>query len=130
MRQEISGVDGEKSPERRFLSRLDLGTRVASTSIMSFKRILVGLALTDRIDGPVLRYAGMLASKIGCEKIYFEHVAPSLDLPDSEPVDESIRRQMGALLDRFFKAEKKVDVETDVTAGSAVVELARRSRRS
>ncbi len=76
------------------------------------KRLLVALDNTE-IDETLIDYASYLASTLKVEKVYFFHVAKSLDLPEGlsdkypdllAPVDESLKNDFNNKIEPKFKA--------------------------
>ena len=74
-----------------------------------YKRLLVGLTMAER-DEATLKYAAMIARMAESEKVYFIHVAPSLEIPQEireqysdqfEPVDEVTEDRMAEVVRRI-----------------------------
>ncbi len=90
-----------------------------------FKRILVGLDLSE-LDETLIGYCNLLAEILPLEKIYFFHVAKTLELPEETrdkypdllaPMDESIKSGIQHKIDSFFN-NKGVEYEVLVAEGN------------
>ena len=77
-----------------------------------FKRLLVALDNTA-LDETLINYASAIVNTMDVEKVYFFHVAKSLDLPEGlsekypdllAPVDESLTHDFQVKIDKHFKS--------------------------
>lgn len=103
-----------------------------------FKRLLVGLEM-DSTDEATIRYAAKVSRMAHSEKIYFIHVASSLEVPDSikeaypdvvEPVDESVKNEMRDLVKNNFEdGHPDTALAFEVLEGNPLTELLRRTRQ-
>jgi len=82
------------------------------------KRLLVALDNTE-IDETLITYASSLAKTLEVEKVYFFHVAKSLDLPEGlsdkypdllAPVDESLKNDFLTKIEPHFDASCEYEV--------------------
>lgn len=97
-----------------------------------YKRLMVGLEMIPA-DESTIRYAEKLGRMAGAEKLYFVHVAPSLDLPEEitrdfpevlEPVDESMEAKMRDQAAKHMTDEiPGADLEFDALEGPLLRQL-------
>ena len=101
------------------------------------KRIVVSVDLTD-LDEEVIRYTSVIAEVMDADTIYFVHVAQSLDLPDNlakeyqstlAPVDETIKHETRATVDKYFQSRSGTDTHVDVIEGKATETLLKYVKR-
>lgn len=99
----------------------------------SFKRILVGLDLTE-MDKTLIQYTSMLTAVLDVDAIYFMHIAPSLELPDDivqkypdllAPLDESLEKGIRNRVDQYFENDRSVDYQILVKEGNAADQILR-----
>ncbi|MTI23132.1 universal stress protein [Fulvivirga sp. RKSG066] len=97
----------------------------------SIKRILVALDLSE-LDEMLIAYAANMAEILATEKVYFFHVAKSLELPErvSEkypdllaPLDESLRNDLTKKIDAQFKAA--CDYQIEIKEGNPADQIMR-----
>lgn len=103
-----------------------------------FKRLLVGLELGSP-DRYTIQYAAKISRMANSEKIYFIHVASSLDIPEEVkrrfpdiqvPYDEQTQEKMKKLVDKYFSDGcPSTEFVFDVIAGNPTTEILRRSRQ-
>ena len=91
----------------------------------SYKRLLVALDLSE-MDEVLLKYTSELVKICGIEKIYFLHVAKSLNLPEKlreaypdlmAPTDEALKKTIESNIEQYFSGSCEYDVE--IKEGSA-----------
>lgn len=97
-----------------------------------YKRLMVGLEMTPA-DNSTIRYAAKLSRMAGSEKVYFVHVAPSLDLPEEifraypevvAPVDESMEAKMREMVaEHFIDPYPGATLEFDALEGHLLRQL-------
>lgn len=101
------------------------------------RRILVALKL-DEQDACTLRYAAMLSRLLKPQRVYFAHIAESLDIPPSirrqfpqvaATPEDTIHADLDREVRRHFEAPGNHEVIFDVSEGSPVFELLRLIRR-
>ena len=101
------------------------------------KRIVVSIDLTD-LDEEVVSYTSVIAEVMDADTVYFVHVARSLDLPDNlakeyqsalAPVDETIKHETQATVDRHFQSRATTDTYVDVLEGKATETLLKYAKR-
>ncbi|HNP20172.1 MAG TPA: universal stress protein [Fulvivirga sp.] len=92
-----------------------------------FKRVLVALDLTE-MDETLIAYTAYLNTIFDIEKLYFVHVAKSLELPERllekypklrAPADETIEGIIREKVDKQYKNNKKVEIKIEVREGNA-----------
>jgi nucleotide-binding universal stress UspA family protein len=102
-----------------------------------YKRLLVGLTGAAR-DCGTIQYAAMVSRMAKSEKIYFVHVATSLDIPEPirkaypellEPVDEHLAGQMREMVEERFSGHPEIKVDFEVVVGTPLVEILRLVRQ-
>ncbi|UII28153.1 universal stress protein [Fulvivirga maritima] len=85
----------------------------------SYKRLLVALDLTE-MDETLFSYTSKLVEILGTEKVYFFHVAKSLELPQKvkeaypdlmAPTDEALQEQIQKKVENNFTAKCEFSVE-------------------
>ncbi len=100
-----------------------------------FKRVLVALDLTE-MDETLIAYTAYLNTIFDIEKLYFIHVAKSLELPKRllekypnlmAPADESIEGVIRGKVDKHYKGNKKVEIKIEVREGNAEDKIMRLS---
>lgn len=93
----------------------------------TFKRILVGLDRSE-MDKTLIQFVNYLAEIFDIEKVYFMHVARSLELPRNlvekypdllAPVDEAIKQELKAEIDRHMSDSRKFEYVIEVKEGNA-----------
>jgi nucleotide-binding universal stress UspA family protein len=98
-----------------------------------FKRVLVGLDLTE-MDEILLKYASHLVKLLEVEKIYFIHVARSLQLPADvkekfpdllAPVDEVIEHRVKEEIRTYFGEPEGCEVKIEVKEGNPMDKILR-----
>ena len=101
------------------------------------KRIVVSINLTD-LDEEVVSYTSVIAEIMDADTVYFVHVAQSLDLPDNlakeyqsalAPVDETIKHETQATVDKHFQSRAGTDTYVDVLEGKATETLLKYAKR-
>ncbi len=102
-----------------------------------YKRLLVGLTGADRDKGTI-EYAALVSRMAKLEKIYFLHVADSLEVPASireaypdmlEPVAEHLTEQMREMVEERFSSLPEIEVDFEVIEGTPLVEILRLTRQ-
>ncbi len=102
-----------------------------------YKRLLVGLTGADRDNGTI-EYAAMVSRMAKLEKIYFLHVADSLEVPASireaypdmlEPVAEYLTEQIREMVEERFSSLSEIKVDFEVIEGTPLVEILRLTRQ-
>ena len=97
----------------------------------SFKRIMVGLDLTD-MDDQIMAYMPILEQMFEPDCIYFLHVAKSLQLPKRvleeypnvlAPMDESIKSDIQKKVEAIYSPGKEVTLRYEVLEGNAIKEI-------
>jgi nucleotide-binding universal stress UspA family protein len=98
-----------------------------------FKRILVGLNLTDR-DEAVTKYASMIANVLHSGSITFMTVASHPDIPESvskefpellETALEAKRKQLEKTVSKFFSANPGTEVNCTIAEGNRLEAILR-----
>lgn len=88
---------------------------------------MVCLDLTE-MDEALIRFTSYIAHMMGSDRIYFVHVAESLDMPKElrskypdlfAPVDETLRRNIEFNIKEFFDTPQDCTIEIEVREGSA-----------
>ena len=101
------------------------------------KRIVVSLDLTD-LDEEVVRYTSIIAEIMDADTIYFVHVAQHLDLPDDlakeyksalAPVDETIKHETQATVDKYFQSRDTTAISIDVLEGKPTETVLKYAKR-
>ncbi|MGB3848839.1 MAG: universal stress protein [Tunicatimonas sp.] len=101
------------------------------------KRIVVSLDLTA-LDEEVVRYTSVMAEIMDADTIYFLHVAASLNLPDTlseeygaalAPVDETIKHETRATVDKHFSNRDTTDIHVDVLEGKPTETVLKYAKR-
>jgi len=96
----------------------------------SIKRLLVALDLSE-LDETLIKYSAKIADMLGTEKVYFFHVAKSLELPKKvrekypdllAPLDESLRSDLTAKVDKHFDSscEYKIEIKEGNAADQVI----------
>lgn len=89
------------------------------------KRLLVGFDLTET-DDILVKYCAYLAHQLEIDKIYFLHIAQSLELPEEilekypdciAPLDENIRHELMRMVNFHFTEKLKENTEVIVLEG-------------
>jgi len=103
-----------------------------------YKRLMVALEMVPA-DQSTLRYAAKLSRLAGSEKVYFVHVAPSLDLPEEisreypevlDPVDESMEMRMREMVaEHFVDPHPDTGLEFDALEGRLLPSLMRHAKQ-
>jgi nucleotide-binding universal stress UspA family protein len=92
-----------------------------------FKRVLVALDLSE-LDDKLIQYALFLTTVIDIDKLYFFHVARTLDLPEEliekypdllAPADESIEHVINEKIKLHFKNKTNLSIQIEVREGNA-----------
>lgn len=103
---------------------------------MPIARLTVALDLTP-LDHKVLNYTQFICQSLPIEKIYFIHVAPKLELPESylnahpehiQPLDEMLLAQMHQVVTNHLNIPSQVEVEYDVLEGKLLNSLVHYSK--
>jgi nucleotide-binding universal stress UspA family protein len=98
-----------------------------------FKRVLVALDLTE-MDKTLIAYTSFLTTIFDIDKLYFFHVARSLELPEEllekypdlmAPSDESIEEEIQEKINLHYKGRKETDIKIEVREGNAEDKLLR-----
>ncbi len=99
-----------------------------------YKRLMVGLEMIPA-DHATIRYAAKLSRMAKSEKVYFVHVAPSLDLHEEisrdypevlDPVDESMETKMREMVaEHFVNGHPDAGLEFDAVEGTLLQQLMR-----
>ena len=101
------------------------------------KRIVVSIDLTD-LDEEVVCYTSVMAEMMDADTIYFLHVAKNLDLPDNlseeyrsalAPVDETIKHETQATVDKYFASRDTTDTFVEVLEGKPTETLLKYAKR-
>ena len=101
------------------------------------KRIVVSLDLNN-LDEEVVRYTSVMAEIMDADTIYFLHVAASLELPESlseeygsalAPVDETIKHETQATVDKYFSSRDTTDTYVDVLEGKPTETVLKYAKR-
>ena len=88
---------------------------------------MVCLDLSE-MDESLIRFTSYIALKMNSDRVYFIHVAPSLDMPDEirraypnllAPVDENLKKQIEFNVKEYFEAPENCSVDIEVRDGSA-----------
>lgn len=104
-----------------------------NTSKNKFRVLLAGLDLSD-MDTQVIAYSAMLCKNLDVERIYFVHVAKSLELPERiyeeypdtfAPVDESLEKELSKKIALAFSEVPDVECIVEVLEGNAIDKLLR-----
>ncbi|MBL3654641.1 universal stress protein [Fulvivirga sediminis] len=91
----------------------------------SYKRLLVALDLTE-MDETLFSYTSKLVDILNTDKVYFFHVAKSLELPEKvkeaypdlmAPTDEALKEQIQKKVEEKFKS--KCDYSVEIKEGNA-----------
>lgn len=102
-----------------------------------YKRLLVGLTGADRDKGTI-EYAAMISRMAKLKRIYFLHVAISLDIPEPireaypemlEPVGEHLTEQIREMVKERFSSHPEIEVDYEVIEGTPLVEILRLARQ-
>ncbi len=103
-----------------------------------YKRLLVGLELS-KVDPYTIRYAAKVTRMAKSEKVYFVHVAKSLDIPSEivqkfpdilEPLDEAAKEEIEQRVrEHFVNGYPDVKLDYEVIEGNPLPELLRRTRQ-
>ena len=97
----------------------------------SYKRIMVALDQTA-MDKALIQYTGFMSKLTRPDKIYFVHVAPDLDVPDSlkeefpqfkQPLDEAIEAEMRETVEKQFSFPGSIQIDYDAIEGNPVEQL-------
>lgn len=97
-----------------------------------YKRLMVGLEMIPA-DHSTIRYAAKLSRMARSEKVYFVHVASSLDLPEEisreypevlDPLDESMEARMrDVVAEHFVDGHPDAGLEFDAVEGTLLRQL-------
>ena len=99
-----------------------------------YERMLVALDLSNK-DVQLFDFAGFLTDFFGLEKIYFVHIVPNLEVPNSDtglfyrindpehPVDEKITQHIQQQLTDLFWHSGEVETEIEVIEGKPYQKL-------
>ena len=99
----------------------------------NFKRILVGLDLSE-MDQTLIHIVQYLAGILELEKVYFMHVAKSLEIPKNmiekypdlmAPVDEAIKREIQQTVDSLLVTNPSFEYAIEVKEGNASDQILR-----
>lgn len=100
-----------------------------------YKVAMVGLDLTE-MDDHLIRYTAMMSKILPIERIYFTHVARTLQLPKAlqeeypdllEPLDESIESDIRAKVDRYFEGSN-IEINYIVKEGNPIEKILKLSK--
>lgn len=98
-----------------------------------FRRIAVVIEL-DEMDQELIRYAGLIARLARTEKVYFLHVAGSLEIPEiirqsypelSSPVDESAERRCQLEVRQYFDGDSDTAFSCEIVEGEELDQILR-----
>lgn len=87
---------------------------------------MVCLDLSE-MDESLIRFAAYIARMMHSDRIYFMHVAETLDMPEEirskypdlfAPVDETIRKEIEYSVNEFFEGPAGIDIEIEVREGN------------
>jgi nucleotide-binding universal stress UspA family protein len=99
---------------------------IAMTNSFELKKLMVCLDLSE-MDEPLIRFAAYIARMMDSDRIYFTHIAESLDMPAEirskypdlfAPVDETIEKQLEHSIKDFFQGPENISIEIEVREGS------------
>lgn len=97
--------------------------------------VIAGLDLTE-MDDHIIKYAALISQALPIEKVFFVHVAQSLELPKEvlekypdllAPLDESINSDIQQKIDQHFRSSS-VETTIIIKEGHAIQELLRLSK--
>ncbi|OQY29160.1 MAG: hypothetical protein B6244_04805 [Candidatus Cloacimonetes bacterium 4572_55] len=104
-----------------------------------FKRLLVGLKLDPNYDKYTIQYAAKITRMAKSEKIYFLHVAKTLDFPEelekeypeiNRPIDEVDQEKMEKMvMDNFKNGHPNTKIVYRVVEGNPLTELLKRTKQ-
>ncbi len=92
----------------------------------ALRKIMVCLDLTE-MDESLIRFTSYIAKKMDSDRIYFVHVAPTLDMPEDirkkypdlfAPVDERLKKEIEVSIKSHFEAPENCSVEIEVREGN------------
>lgn len=98
--------------------------------------LLVGLD-TSEMDANILKFTSLICRYFPITKVFFVHVAKDLAFADDVPtelqqylatIDESIKSEIKASIDKHFKAPDGVEVNIEVMEGSPIDKMMRFSK--
>lgn len=104
--------------------------------LSKFQRMMVSLDLSS-MDEHLLKYASMAARTFDIEKVYFVHVATSLELPEEVrekysdvfgPVDEALERELKDSIDQHFDCPDHCESSVVVSTGKVTEEILKLSK--
>ncbi len=105
--------------------------------LSKFQRMMVAMDLTE-MDVHIIKYASMIAKCFQIEAVYFFHAADSsLELPDDinekygnviAPVDETLEKEMSAVVAANFVAPEGCTVELEALPGNVTDEVLKYSK--
>ncbi len=100
----------------------------------NFNRILIALDLTAK-DDQILAYTKYLTQLFRVKKIYFVHIVPDLEMPESSkaefyklflpetPVDEKLSEDINDKVNAFFTEDQSLEIEVEVIEGKPYQKL-------
>lgn len=80
----------------------------------------------SKMDDTLIRFSSFIARVVNSDRVYFMHVAQSLDMPMEihqkypdlfAPVDEAISKSIATKIAKYFKAPADCSVEIEVREG-------------
>lgn len=101
------------------------------------KKIMVCLDLSE-MDETLIRFTSFIARVMNSDRIYFMHVAQSLDMPKEvrtkypdlfAPVDEAISKSIEAKVKQFFRSPEDCTTEIEVREGNPVDKIIKTARQ-
>ncbi len=101
-----------------------------------FRTALAGLDLTE-MDDHIIRYAAMICNALSVERIFFIHIAKSLELPERvlkeypdllAPLDESIHMDLEKKIENYFRPVSDTEVVIEVKEGDPIEKILRLTR--
>lgn len=101
------------------------------------KKIMVCLDLSE-MDETLIRFTSFIARIMHSDRIYFMHVAQSLDMPNEirrkypdlfAPVDEAISQSIAARVKQFFKSPEDCTTEIEVREGNPEDQILKTARQ-
>lgn len=101
------------------------------------KKIMVCLDLSE-MDDTLIRFTSFIARIMKSDRIYFVHVAKSLDMPKGirskypnlfAPVDEAISKSIAVRLDQLFRSPEDCTTEIEVREGNPEDKILKTARQ-
>jgi nucleotide-binding universal stress UspA family protein len=130
----VTRINGTADGQQVVYREMDVALRNENPEAMKTPVTwIVGLDFSA-MDRAVIDYTASLADLLGPEKIYFLHVYPDLDLPETaraalsdadRPLDERLRTDMELLLREEFPDANRYQAECQVVEGKPETQLLR-----